>query len=365
MDDKTYMTTEETDRTQTALKQLLKEMSLICFAEDDSRIPAIVSRLHKMYVTEFRHRYSEFFPMLVEIDEEAPEFGLEFLSNNIIAVRKYVDSNCTSGDGTYKSLYKPLMKLSDHLNLEIARYNHFVGQNERIMEQNKLLTVQNEQITELKKQNQDLQKQLANATAKLDQANTRFSQTEVKLTDAETKLADAETKLTDAETKLQAIETNIKTANENIGDTEKKISSIHIDIIAVLSIFASIVLAFSGSMTVLGSALTGMQEVHAFKATFFVLLCGFVLGNIIFLLMYLVGKLTSRNIYARCKTEECTCNPPCNGFTRIRKRLPYIYWMNLILIVLMALVIFFWYLDRSCHINIFSVFDFFASRFNH
>jgi hypothetical protein len=102
-------------------------------------------------------------------------------------------------------------------------------------------------------------------------------------------------------------------------------------------------------MTVLGSALTGMQEVHAFKATFFVLLCSLVLGNIIFLLMYLVGKLTSRNIYARCKTENCTCNPPCNGFTRIRKRLPYIYWLNLILIVLMAVVVVVWYLDNHYH----------------
>lgn len=325
MDDKTYMTTEETDRTQTALKQLLKEMSLICFAEDDSRIPAIVSRLHKMYVTEFRHRYSEFFPMLVEIDEEAPEFGLEFLSNNIIAVRKYVDSNCTSGDGTYKRLYKPLMKLSDHLNLEIARYNHFVGQNERIMEQNTLLTVQNEQITELKKQNQDLQKQLADATAKLDRANARFNKTKDKIKSAETKL----------------------------GKIKKSLDSIHIDIIAVLGIFASIVLAFSGSMTVLGSALTGMQEVHAFKATFFVLLCGLVLGNVIFVMMHLVGKLTDRSIYVPCKTKQCSCEnnttPECRGLTRLRKRLPYIFWLNVILISLMFFDVVIWILEN--HFN--------------
>lgn len=337
MDANTFMTTEKTDRTQSKLEALLKEIAQFELKENDPLISKIANQLQELYVPTFRHRYSKFFSMIVEIDKKKPVDGLEYLSANIIKVRMFVEHACTSGDDTYKRLYKPLMKLSDHLNLEIARYNHFVGQNEQIMEQNTLLTVQNEQITELKKQNQDLQKQLADATAKLDRANARFNKTKDKIKSAETKL----------------------------GKIKISLDSIHIDIIAVLSIFASIVLTFSGNMTVLGSALTGMQEVHAFKATFFVLLCGFVLGNIIFLLMYLVGKLTSRNIYARCKTENCTCEKPCNGLKRIRKRLPYIYWLNLILIVLMGLVIFFWYLDRSCHFNIFDFFDFFASLFNH
>jgi CII-binding regulator of phage lambda lysogenization HflD len=342
----TAETIADSARRQEELRLLLKEMARICLEEEDEQISVFASQLRELYIPSFRHRYSEFFPMLVEIDEEESELGLDFLSTNIRKVRKYVERKCAAGDTTYDSLYKPMMKLSDHLSLEIARYSHFISQNRQIMD--------------LTDKHQDLQAQLAEtterlheATAKLDQANARFSQTEIKLTDAETKLANAETKLTDAETKLQAIKTNIKTANENIDDTEKKISSIHIDIIAVLSIFASIVLTFSGSMTVLGSALTGMQEVHALKATFFVLLCGFVLGNIIFLLMYLVGKLTSRNIYARCKTENCTCGeggaPECRGLKRIRKRLPYIYWLNLILIVLMTVVVVVWYLDNHYH----------------
>ena len=331
----TAETIADSARRQEELRLLLKEMARICLEEEDEQISVFASQLRELYIPSFRHRYSEFFPMLVEIDEEESELGLDFLSTNIRKVRKYVERKCAAGDTTYDSLYKPMMKLSDHLSLEIARYSHFVSQNRQIMD--------------LTDKHQDLQAQLAEtterlheATAKLDQANARFGQTEIKLTDAETKL-------TDAETKLKTIETNIKTANQNVDDAEKKISSIHIDIIAVLSIFASIVLTFSGSMTVLGSALTGMQEVHALKATFFVLLCGFVLGNIIFLLMYLVGKLTSRNIYARCKTENCTCEKPCNGFKRIRKRLPYIYWLNLILIVLMAVVVVVWYLDNHFH----------------
>lgn len=371
------LTFEQSKERQEELEALLREMSQKCMDNDELILP-IIHQLSNLYKDDFRHSYSGFFPVIDTIAEkektvgDAEKCGLDALSTNIHYAKKFVHRNCTTGNKKFASLYKPLMKLSDHLNLEIARYNRFVGQNEQIMEQNKLLTSQNEQIKELKKQNQGLQKQLADATEKLDQANERFNATEDKLNAAETRLKDAETKLNDAEAKLKTIETDLPTATTTLNTlkkalikVKKSLTSIHIDIIAVLGIFASIVLAFSGSMTVLGSALTGMQEVHAFKATFFVLLCGFVLGNIIFLLMYLVGKLTSRNIYARCKTENCTCEKPCNGFKRIRKRLPYIYWLNLILIVLMGLVVFFWYLDRSCHFNIFDFFDLFASRLNH
>lgn len=313
---------EESTKRQEELEQLLIEMSQTPLEEGDPQISDFASRLQALYVQNFRHRYSSFFRMLVDIDGEELDGNLEYLSNNIIIIREYVDRNCTSGDGTYKSLYKPLMKLSDHLNLEIARYNHFVGQNK--------------EIEALKQQNHELQKQLrattdelVAATTKLDEANTRFT--------------GAETKLNNAETKLMRSHRKVK----------KSLSSIHIDIIAVLSIFASIVLTFSGSMTVLGSALTGMQEVHAFKATFFVLLCGFVLGNVIFLMMHLVGKLTGRSIYAPCKTENCSCEknktPACRGLTRIRKRLPYIFWLNVILIGLMGLDIVAWILEN--HLN--------------
>jgi exonuclease VII small subunit len=277
--------------------------------------------------------------MLVEIDEEESELGLDFLSTNIRKVRKYVERKCAAGDTTYDSLYKPMMKLSDHLSLEIARYSHFISQNRQIMD--------------LTDKHQDLQAQLAEtterlheATAKLDQANARFSQTEIKLTDAETKL-------TDAETKLKTIETDLPTAKSDLDTVKKSLASIHIDIIAVLSIFASIVLTFSGSMTVLGSALTGMQEVHAFKATFFVLLCGLVLGNVIFVMMHLVGKLTDRSIYVPCKTKQCSCEnnktPECRGLTRLRKRLPYIFWLNVILISLMFFDVVIWILEN--HFN--------------
>ena len=307
------LTIEQANIRQQQLEQLLREMSQSCM-DTDELIRPVVLRLRELYTDNFRHSYSTLFPLLVEIAGDDNMCSLEYLSTSMVTAREFVDRDRISGAGEYTNLYKPLMKLSDHLNLEIARYLHFF--------------YQDQQIKDLEQDTQELQSELNKKTEELLKATAN--------------LTEAKTLFDEAEKKLKAIENQFTEAG-------KKLSSIQIDIIAVLSIFASIVLTFSGSMTVLGSALTGMQEVHALKATFFVLLCGFVLGNIIFLLMYLVGKLTSRNIYARCKTENCTCNPPCNGFTRIRKRLPYIFWLNLILIVLMVVVVVIWYLDNHYH----------------
>ena len=221
----TAETIADSARRQEELRLLLKEMARICLEEEDEQISVFASQLRELYIPSFRHRYSEFFPMLVEIDEEESELGLDFLSTNIRKVRKYVERKCAAGDTTYDSLYKPMMKLSDHLSLEIARYSHFISQNRQIMD--------------LTDKHQDLQAQLAEtterlheATAKLDQANDRFSTTE--------------TKLKDAEAKLQTIETDLPTATTDLNTVKKSLASIHIDIIAVLSIFASIVLTFAG-----------------------------------------------------------------------------------------------------------------------
>jgi hypothetical protein len=315
----TAETIKDSENRQKTLHLLLTEMARTDYLKNgDEQIAGFAFRLKELYIPSFRHQYSKFFSMLVEIDIENPDLYLNQLSHNIIKVRDYVDSQCAAGNDDYQSLYKPMMKLSDHLSLEIARYDHFASQNR--------------QITDLTEKHQKLQDKLAKttellneATKKLDRANTRFNNTKDKIKSAETKLR----------------------------KIKKSLDSIHVDIIAVLGIFASIVLAFSGSMTVLGSALTGMQEVHAFKATFFVLLCGLVLGNVIFVMMHLVGKLTDRNIYVPCKTKQCSCEnnktPECRGLTRLRKRLPYIFWLNVILISLMFFDVVIWILEN--HFN--------------
>ena len=95
-----------------------------------------------------------------------------------------------------------------------------------------------------------------------------------------------------------------------------------------------------------GSAITSINNATNYELVVLViLLCGLVMFNTIFLMMYLVGRITNRNIFTHCKTSDCTCQKQCGGLSKIRKRLPYVFYFNLfsILGVLIDCVI--WYLD--------------------
>ena len=290
------MLIDESRRRQGELIKLLEEMAITCM--DDDSIRSIVIKFKALYTDGFRHNYSEFFPLIVRFSKDDNEYNLDYLSYNLQEARNLVEQDHVAGEKEFKGLYRPLLKLSDHLNLEIGRYIHY--------------SISEENVIGLQKRTSDLQAELRSTTVKLEQATVQLD------------------------------------------EAKEQIRTIQTDLISVLSIFAAIVLTFSGSMSLLGNALTGMQDTRVFKAVFFVLLCGFVLCNTIFLMMYLVGKITGRNIYAHCKSKNCTCGPDgapkCKGITRVRKRLPYVFWLNLTLILMMIADVIVWYFDNLCNI---------------
>lgn len=290
------MLIDEAKRRQGELIQILKEMASSYM--DDDAIRTVVIKFKSLYSNGFRHDYSEFFPLIVEFSKDDNEYNLDYLSNNLQTARSLVEQDFVADEKEFKGLYKPLLKLSNHLNLEIGRYSYY--------------SISEQQVKDLQTRNHKLQSELRDTTAKLEEATMQLN------------------------------------------EAGKKVSSVQTELISVLSIFAAIVLTFSGSMSLLGNAFTGMQGTRFFKAAFFVLLCGFILCNTIFLMMYLVGKITGRNIYANCKSKDCTCgkdgSPKCCSITRVRKRLPYVFWLNLAFILLMVADVIVWYFDNLCNI---------------
>lgn len=278
------MLIEESIRRQGELRNCLYEMASTCM--DETGIRSMVIKLKSLYTDGFRHNYSDFFPLIVEVAKDDNVYNLDYLSVNIEASRLMVEKDYKEGEKEFRGLYMPLSKLSDHINLEIGRYSYY--------------SINEQRVKDLEKRNQKLQTDLRTATTKLEKA-------------------------------------------------QKTVSSMQTELIAVLSIFAAIVLAFSGSMSFLGNTLAAIKGVCLFKVTFFVLLCGLIIFNLIFLMMYIVGKITERSIYARCKSENCTCGengtPTCSGITRIRKRLPYIFWMNAVLLIFCIVDVILWCLN--------------------
>lgn len=280
------MLTEETRRKQGDLKKLLLSMAGSCFDETAIRQTAI--KLKGLYEGGFRHSYSEFFPLIVEISRDDNSYSVDYLSNNLEALQTLVEQDFTTETKQFESLYEPLSKLSDHINLEIGRFSHY--------------SVSEQHVADLEAKNTELRSEIERAT------------------------------------------------NELL-DAKEKISTVQTELIAVLSIFAAIVLAFSGSSSYFSSALSGMRDTNFFKMVAIVLLCGFCIFNLIFAMMYVVGKITRRNIYAKCQNEDCICKEngkdKCSTLRRIRKRLPYVFWFNVAVLILLTLDIVAWCLNMN------------------
>lgn len=251
--------------------------------EDETDIKKVTIDLVKLYQNNFRHNYSGVFPIIVKIAKDDTPYNIDYLSNNLETLRSFVESDHVSGKNEFTSLYYNLEKLCDHLNLEIGRWSYY-SQNEH-------------KIEDIEVKNRTLNEEMQSTVTKLDEAN-------------------------------------------------KKADSMQTDIIAVLSIFSGIVISFSGGFTLLGSVMTAVNEAVHYEAVVLVaIISGMVIFNTIFLLMYLVGKITDRNIYARCKSKECSCENPCKGIKKIQKRLPYIFYFNLICVIGIVIDCLVWYFD--------------------
>lgn len=280
------MLASETRKRQDTLIELIKQLSQKMFSDDsDKEIEQVLTKLYNLYVNSnktlsgFRHNYSEFFPLILEISNTAG-CDLGCLSHNLECLRVYIENDYTSKTHEYTRVYKNLNKLCDHLNLEIARLEYY---------------------------------------------------------------SKNETELHNAELQVNHLGYQTKQAISALDTASKKLKSVQNEMIAVLSIFSAVVIAFFGGVNFITSAIAALEHSHIYKSVAIVLVAGIILFNCIFLLMYIVSRMIDRSIYAPCKTAFCTCEKPCISIVRVARRLPYVFWTNVFFITLLAINSFIWY----------------------
>ena len=123
-------------RKQSDLKALLKELSESQEIINDYSIVDYVVKLKRIYDTEsgFRHLYSEIFSTVADIcitDDEK----LEFLANNLRYIYEYVMEN----EKRDEKFQRNILKLYDHVNLDVARLNFWRRSENKIKEENEKL----------------------------------------------------------------------------------------------------------------------------------------------------------------------------------------------------------------------------------
>lgn len=203
----------------------LRSLLLRLSEQYDDDLDGTISRLSEIYEGGYRQMYSEIFPIIVEIWFNKYPGGLDFLTDNMELVRQRIkdliqnypdepsdDSGILEG---YKHLYGRVLKLSDHINLEVQR------------------------------------------------------------------LRDYESIRRESYESVHKLSKDVKKAQKELEKSKKKVRKMQTEVIVILGIFAAIVMAMSGGLSLIGSSLEGMPSTGLYKIAFVVLLCGIVVFNMI------------------------------------------------------------------------------------
>lgn len=230
------MTLDESAVRSHKVSQLLSDLSGQHI--DDSKLGPYAESFRDIYSDGYRQRYSEILDMLEDITSdidaavelgEGPEDCLEVVSSNLMVLRKFLSENIeTYGESTYSGVFK----LSDHVDIEIRRLR------ERDSMFHELFGT-GDNIVALHKEAEKLGNEL-------------------------------------------------NSARMEIAETRRNSEKLQMQMVAILGIFAAIVMAFSGGLDILGGAISVSGESDLFRVTFIVLLCGIILFNIFAFLMYMI-----------------------------------------------------------------------------
>ncbi len=199
------MLAKEKARRQHELTENIYHLSKALLEPDEEK-EEVASKLRLLYQGGFRHNYSDFFPIILEIARQDNDYSIDYLSENLESLRVFVENDYVSNNKRYTSLYPILEKLCDHLNLEISRWSY-------------------------------------------------YSQNEHRIEDISSK--------TDSMTK------SLASAQESLEAASKQASSMQTEVISVLSIFAGIAFVFSGGMSFLGRRYYIDKQCHQLRTCCF------------------------------------------------------------------------------------------------
>lgn len=248
---------------------------------DDSVLKEQIAAFNEIYVDEFRHSYTQ---ILITI-QNLGDSERDLLMTNIEQVLNSINGQLTS------EAQEGLKKLSDHIQLDISRLNYF---------------------------KKEFSKDASKLKDRIDKAQSEQTNAILKFT----------------------------TLSQQISKHEKDISNVKSEHITILGIFAAIMAAGVGGFTILGNVAAMAEKISIYRFFAITSFLGFILFNVVFMLIYMIARLTGKNIYTICTdshkdiNSDCVysnCDKNCWGINRVRKRLPYIFWANIVLIAIVII----------------------------
>ena len=227
---------------------------------DDDRQQALANEAKIIYSGGYRQEYSDILTYVKIIGQSQPSGTtitgemdiekcesaaieiadpLDTLTHNLTKLRDYVRENQKHyGTETFYGLYK----LKDHVAIEIQRYRDQQNLERRLIVSRDNLDIMTAQVSEILK---DLEK--------------------------------AKKTTEDAVKKINVV--------------QRKSDRLQMETVAILGIFAAIVMTFTGGLSLIGDAMTAVAEVPIFESVFVVILCAIVVLNIIVFLILAIQRI--------------------------------------------------------------------------
>ena len=236
------MESPEISAKRTRLNNLLSKLALSddLLSDKSGRIEVYLE-LEAIYYSpnknnEFRHYYSDIFAKVFDIksDETLSSGSLEILMANLWFLNEHYQSKNTDENGNAIDVSKSIHKLYDHVSLEVARMAYSDKGD---------IYVANQGTT------------LMNLSNKVEE---------------------------------------IQSESNNIRDSIEKSK---LDYIAILGIFASVVLAFVGGMAFSTSVLENIKGVSIYRLLIVALVVGIVFVTVIFFMFYFLGVLARQKLF--------------------------------------------------------------------
>lgn len=248
------------DERQTKLEEILVELSKSQDTLKDKKTKSeYFKKLEEIYyipgADNYRHLYSGIYSTLsdISIDEE---LSLDILAQNINVIeQKYKPMNRDKKSGSEINISGEINKLYDHVNLDIARINFSKGLSERVKQETKNIA---DEVKVTSENINDVQKENSNIKGSLDETNEELKRL--------------------------------------IQETKKQQKEMQQEYVAILGIFASIVLAFVGDITFSTSVLENIDTISVHRLIFITSFIGAISFDIIWLLTVFIYKIAvSRN----------------------------------------------------------------------
>lgn len=291
------------------LNQLIDEMCVKKFSQDTNKIDQWILTLNRIYANDFRHTYSDIFLKIQTIIADGNSEVLEILGENINILKKAISLKLSENndDANLKITSRSFDKFADHIFLEIGRYNFLKNHFESNRSENTSSSFVVDNTAEFEALKKDV------------------------------------TEMSKAIDNIRPITTQ---AQKSLDSLDSKLESNKISSITTLTIFSAVVLAFSGGITFEAGIFKGLENSSVYRLVFTIALTGFILFNTIFALLYLVGKLSGKNIGTKCKyyansgtdKPRCGdgyCGKSCHSVSvpcRLFHKYSYVVFVNIVLI---------------------------------